>query len=205
MQFIFKVMLVFIVAILSACERHEEKALIADENWTQGQLENGLRYHIYPTNDEEVSVRMLVHVGSLQENDNQKGYAHFVEHMAFNGTRNFSGNDIIQLVEKSGKSFGRDINAFTAYQLTHYQLDLASAADLTMALTWMRDVGDGIEFDPQQVESEKGVILGEFRLSRLENKSLFEQSYLNLIKSTRLNMPTRLALRCRLKQQQRMD
>ncbi len=186
MQFIFKVMLVFIVAILSACERHEEKALIADENWTQGQLENGLRYHIYPTNDEEVSVRMLVHVGSLQENDNQKGYAHFVEHMAFNGTRNFSGNDIIQLVEKSGKSFGRDINAFTAYQLTHYQLDLASEADLTMALTWMRDVGDGIEFDPQQVESEKGVILGEFRLSRLENKSLFEQSYLNLIKSTPL-------------------
>ncbi|GAK85102.1 zinc protease insulinase family [Vibrio ponticus] len=101
--------------------------------------------------------------------------------MAFNGSRNFAGNDIIKIIEQSGKQFGPDINAFTGYQTTVYQLDLASKAQLDTGLTWMRDVADGINFDAQQVEKEKGAILGEFRFSRPENQDLYTKAYLKLI------------------------
>lgn len=97
--------------------------------------------------------------------------------MAFNGSENFSQNDVISLFEDAGVSFGADLNAYTSYQETVYQLDLPDNTQLTQALTWMRDIGDGLDIADVEVEKEKGVILGEFRYARLEDKQLADKFY----------------------------
>ncbi|MFA0309846.1 peptidase M16 [Vibrio splendidus] len=154
-----------------------ETLIQPDPAWTSGQLENGLTYHVYPDHEESVSVRLVVHAGSFQETDQQEGYAHFLEHMAFNGSKNFSQNDVIRLFEDAGASFGADINAYTSYQETVYQLDLPDNVQLQSALTWMRDIGDRLDLSSSEVEKEKGVILGEFRYARLDDKPFAEQFF----------------------------
>ncbi|MEZ9654293.1 M16 family metallopeptidase [Vibrio splendidus] len=154
-----------------------ETLIQPDPAWTSDQLENGLTYHVYPDHEESVSVRLVVHAGSFQETDQQEGYAHFLEHMAFNGSKNFSQNDVIRLFEDAGASFGADINAYTSYQETVYQLDLPDNVQLQSALTWMRDIGDGLDLSSSEVEKEKGVILGEFRYARLDDKPFAEQFF----------------------------
>ncbi|HBB9998368.1 M16 family metallopeptidase [Vibrio parahaemolyticus] len=171
--------------LLSGCALTQQSTPIQpDANWHVNQLSNGMKYHIYPTQDQEVSVRLVMHIGSFQEEANQKGYAHFVEHMAFNGSTHFTGNDVVKLFEQSGGSFGADINAFTTYQQTSYKLDLANNEKLEDALTWMRDIGDGLEFAPAQVEKEKGVVLGEWRRANPDDKSFSMHAYEASIEGT---------------------
>ncbi len=171
--------------LLSGCvvTPHSTK-IQADANWHVNQLSNGMRYHIYPTQDQEISVRMVMNIGSFQEQENQKGYAHFVEHMAFNGSTHFSGNEAIKLFEQSGGSFGADINAFTTYQQTGYKLELADPSQLQDALIWMRDIGDGLTFAPAQVEKVKGVILGEWRRANPDDKPFALNAYQASVEGT---------------------
>ncbi|MGU3840673.1 M16 family metallopeptidase, partial [Vibrio diabolicus] len=105
-------------------------------------------------------------------------------HMAFNGSTHFTGNDVVKLFEQSGGSFGADINAFTTYQQTSYQLDLANNTKLEDALKWMRDIGNGLQFAPEQVEKEKGVILGEWRRANPDDKSFSMHAYQASIEGT---------------------
>lgn len=140
----------------------QQTLLKSDPYWVTGKLDNGLTYHVYPDREQPVSVRLLVHAGSFQESEQQKGYAHFVEHMAFNGSKNFSGNDVVELFEQSGASFGADLNAYTSYQETLYKLDLPDNKNLDKALAWFRDIGDGLLLSEDEIEKEKGVILGNF-------------------------------------------
>lgn len=171
--------------ILSGCSVTPHSTPIqADTNWYVQQLPNGMRYHIYPTQDQEISVRMVMNIGSFQEQENQKGYAHFVEHMAFNGSTHFSGNEAIKLFEQSGGSFGADINAFTTYQQTGYKLELANSGQLQDALIWMRDIGDGLTFSTTQVEKEKGVILGEWRRANPDDKPFALNAYQASVEGT---------------------
>ena len=171
--------------ILSGCVVTPNSTKIqADTNWYVNQLPNGLKYHIYPTQDQEISVRMVMNIGSFQEQTSQKGYAHFVEHMAFNGSTHFSGNEAIRLFEQSGGSFGADINAFTTYQQTGYKLELANPSQLQDALIWMRDIGDGLTFSPTQVEKEKGVILGEWRRANPDDKPFALNAYQASVEGT---------------------
>lgn len=94
--------------LLSGCALTQQSTPIQpDANWHVNQLSNGMKYHIYPTQDQEVSVRLVMHIGSFQEEANQKGYAHFVEHMAFNGSTHFTGNDVVKLFEQSGGSLAQ--------------------------------------------------------------------------------------------------
>ena len=165
------------VTLIGCSSISTENRIQSDPAWASGQLENGLTYHVYRDIEEPVSVRLVVHAGSFQETEQQEGYAHFVEHMAFNGSENFSQNDVIRLFEDAGVSFGADLNAYTSYQETVYQLDLPDNTKLTQALTWMRDIGDGLDIADVEVEKEKGVILGEFRHARLEDKQLADRFY----------------------------
>lgn len=179
----------YLVAVLSTtllgCSTAPTQTLLkSDPYWVSGELENGLKYHVYPDRKQPVSVRLIVHAGSFQETELQQGYAHFVEHMAFNGSKNFSQNDVIDLFEESGASFGADLNAYTAYQETLYKLDLPDKSNLDQAITWLRDIGDGLTISPVEVEKEKGVILGEFRYSRMEDKPLSYKFYDHLVKGT---------------------
>lgn len=146
-------------------------AVQPDPSVRYGQLPNGLRFAVakHGVQPGALSLRLLVGVGSYDEADDERGVAHFVEHMAFNGTRRFGEDQLESVFAPLGVGFGRDHNAFTSQVGTSFHLDLPSAdvARLTPAFQWLRDVADGMVFDPAAVNRERGVILAE-REARLE-------------------------------------
>lgn len=173
--------------LLVGCSQPKvEVPIQQDPQWTSGALENGVRYHFYPLDDESVSIRMYVHVGSAQETEQQKGYAHFLEHMAFNGSEHFSSSDIVEFFEKTGLTFGADMNAYTSPDETVYELDLPNNVEVETGVQWMRDIADGLTLAADEVEKEKGVIQGEIRRTSPEHKSLEGKYYDFLSKGTPL-------------------
>ncbi|MCR6631887.1 MAG: insulinase family protein [Magnetospirillum sp.] len=130
-----------------------------------GRLDNGLRYVILPHGKPagRVHLSLDVQAGSLMETDEQAGLAHYLEHMAFNGTRNFPPGALIPFLQRHGMGFGGDVNAHTAHTETVFTLDLASAdqGELATGLKILRDVADGILLQEPEVEKERGVILAE--------------------------------------------
>lgn len=171
--------------LLAGCAvKQIHRPLQSDQRWITQTLPNGLTYHLYPDTEQEISIRLYVHAGSMQETAEQAGYAHFVEHMAFNGTRHYQHNDVIRMFEQSGAQFGADFNAFTGYDRTVYQLDLPNSENIDKALLWFADIADGLNFDADEVDKEKGVILGEFRASRTENLNINQQFYQHMIQGT---------------------
>lgn len=131
----------------------------------QGRLPNGLRYAVVssPATRGAVSVRLGIDVGSYDEADDERGLAHFVEHMAFNGSRSFAEDALPGIFARMGAGFGRDHNAYTSQESTTFHLDLPDVGrpQLDAAFQWLRDVADGLTFDPAAVEREKGVMLAE--------------------------------------------
>ncbi|HEV2095794.1 MAG TPA: insulinase family protein, partial [Chthoniobacterales bacterium] len=100
-----------------------------------GKLDNGLRYVVLPNHEPKgrASLRLLVLAGSLQETDDQRGLAHFLEHMAFNGSKHYAPGTLVEFFQRMGMSFGGDINANTSFDRTLYLLELAHADDATLA------------------------------------------------------------------------
>jgi len=181
------VFLSFCLLFIAACNpATESKVIQPDPDWTTGVLENGFKYHIQRMEGEPVELRLLVHAGAYQETLQQYGYAHFLEHMAFNGSKHFNENQVVSLFEEAGLSFGNDLNAFTSFDATSYQLSLPDKTSLDKALLWFRDIGDGLTLDPKQIEMEKGVVLGEIRLST-NNPSIESQIEGVLLQSTILD------------------
>lgn len=132
-----------------------------------GRLPNGVRYAVRPNREprDRVSIRMLVRAGSLDERDDERGYAHYLEHMAFNGTRRFPADSLVEYFQRQGMSFGGDSNASTNFEATVYSLELPhnSAATLQEGLAVLRDFADGMLLDEAEVEKERGIIFAEKR------------------------------------------
>lgn len=132
-----------------------------------GRLPNGMRYAIRRNGTPKGTalVRMEVETGSLDEGDGERGYAHFVEHMAFNGSRRVAEGEMVKLLQREGLAFGADTNAFTSFTETIYHLDLPKndPALLGTALMLMRETASELAFSPTSVEREKGVVLAEMR------------------------------------------
>lgn len=132
-----------------------------------GTLENGMRYYIRKNAKPEkrIELRLAVNAGSMQEDDDQLGLAHFVEHMAFNGTTNFEKNDLIDFLEKTGVRFGADLNAYTSFDETVYMLQLPTDKEglVDKGLLVMSDWATGIAFDSLEIDKERGVIESEWR------------------------------------------
>jgi zinc protease len=130
-----------------------------------GRLKNGLRYVILPNAHPpgRASLRLYINAGSLMEADDQQGMAHFLEHMAFNGTRLFPADEQLKLAQRLGMAFGRDTNAFTSFDRTVYKLDLPKTDKglVTLGLTLFREYLDGMLLEPEQIERERGVIQSE--------------------------------------------
>jgi zinc protease len=130
-----------------------------------GALANGVRFTIQPHGSGlgRISVRLIVHAGSLDERDDELGYAHFVEHMAFNGTRHYPPGKLVAFFQRLGLNFGPDLCAVTNFDHTTYRLDLPAGrtAELAEALEVLRDFADGIEFPAAELQREKGVVLSE--------------------------------------------
>jgi zinc protease len=136
-----------------------------DPTIRQGRLPNGLRYAVQQNANPKgaVSLRLGIDVGSYDEADDERGVAHFVEHMGFNGTRSFTDGKLDATFAPLGVAFGRDHNAATDFRQTIYQIDLpaANAKDLDAAVRWLRDVADGMRFAEPNVVRERGVIQAE--------------------------------------------
>ena len=132
-----------------------------------GTLPNGMKYAILKNETPKgtASVRMQVGFGSLGESDREQGLAHFIEHMAFNGTTHVPEGDMVRMLERQGLAFGPDTNAVTIFDTTTYMLDLPKTDEehLDTALFLLREVAGEIKFDPAAVDRERGVILGERR------------------------------------------
>lgn len=144
---------------------HEHSDMPPDPSITFGRLPNGFRYAVIP-NDKpagRVSMYLNVQAGSLMETPDELGFAHYIEHMAFNGSRNYAPGALIPFFQRHGMSFGGDTNAHTAWAETVYKLNLTStdADTLGMGLKVLRDFADGILFAPKEVAKELGVILAE--------------------------------------------
>lgn len=146
---------------------HELSDLNADSNVIWGVLESGFRYAILPNSEppERVSLRLYVKAGSLMEKESQRGLAHFLEHMAFNGTKHFPAGELVEYFQRLGMSFGADTNAYTTYDRTVYMLELPRNNDemLEEGLRLLRDYADGILLKEEEIDKERGVILSEKR------------------------------------------
>jgi len=147
---------------------HDVSDIPHDEGVTYGVLENGMRYAIMendtPTNT--ASVYMHVNVGSFMEAEDQLGMAHFLEHMAFNGSENVPEGEMPKILERYGLAFGPDTNAGTNFNLTVYLLNLPSAEEevVDTALFLMRETAGKLTLAPDAIDRERGVILGEERV-----------------------------------------
>ncbi len=152
-----------------------------DDEVIQGTLANGLKYYIRPNERplDRAELRLMVKAGSILEDDDQQGLAHFVEHMAFNGTENYAENDLIDYLQSTGAKFGPDLNAYTSFDETVYMLQVRtdSTEILDKGMGILRDWAGGITFDGKEIDKERGVVLGEWRSGlgaqeRMRNKTL---------------------------------
>lgn len=144
----------------------EQSDIPADPKAVFGTMENGMRYIILPNSEppQRLSMRLHVAAGSLMEQDDQQGVAHFLEHMVFNGTKNFeNANQLIREMQSRGIAFGAGVNAYTSFNETVYMLDLpdlkTNNTDLTFSI--MRDFADGALLSEKEIDEERGVILSE--------------------------------------------
>jgi len=134
----------------------------------KGRLDNGLTYYLRYNGKPEkrIELRLAIKAGSICENDQQKGLAHFVEHMCFNGTKNFRKNELISTLEEMGVQFGANLNAYTNFDETVYQLQVPSDRDdlIDKAFQVLEDWAHQVTFDEKDIDDERGVIVEEWRL-----------------------------------------
>ena len=143
----------------------EGSDLKADPKAVFGSLDNGMNYIIYPNAEPpgRFSTRLHIAAGSLMEADDQRGLAHFLEHMVFNGSRNFTAAELIPKMQRLGIAFGAHANAYTSFDETVYMLDLPNMEKETVDLTFtvMRDFADGALLKDDEIDKERGVIISE--------------------------------------------
>ncbi len=146
-----------------------------------GVLPNGLKYYLRKNNkpEQRAELRLAVAAGSMQEDDDQQGLAHFVEHMAFNGSENFTKNELVDYLESVGTRFGPDLNAYTSFDETVYMLQVRTddTEQFAKGLTVLQDWAGGLLFDEAEIDKERGVVVSEWR-SRLSAEQRMQQLYL---------------------------
>src|SRR5258706_6538248 len=139
-----------------------------DPQITVGALPNGLRYYIRANRVPQgrAELRLAVNAGSVLEDDDQRGLAHFVEHMAFNGTLHFPRLDVVNFMQSLGMRFGAHVNANTSFDETIYELQIPTdnPAVIDRSLLILEDWAQNVSFDPVEIDKERGVILEEWRL-----------------------------------------
>ena len=134
-----------------------------------GKLPNGLTYGVMRrAGTRQVSIILYVGAGSMDESENERGIAHFLEHMAFNGSKHFPPGTVMKDFADIGVSIGRDQDAETSFDNTTFSLDISEITPerLDLGFTWLRDVADGLTIEQSQVDRERGVIMSEYIGSR---------------------------------------
>ena len=154
-----------------------------------GKFSNGLTYYILENEKPEnrAQLWLVINAGSVLEDEDQLGLAHFTEHMAFNGTKNFAKQEIINYLESIGMKFGPEINAFTGFDETVYMLRLPtdSAGILEKGFQILSDWARHVSFDSAEVEKERGVVIEEWRLGRGAEMRMLDKQLPGILKDSR--------------------
>ena len=179
MKKLFAVALLFVAGAISSMAQ-QMPAIPVDPDVKIGKLDNGLTYYIrhnaWP--EQRAEFYIAQRVGSIQENDDQRGLAHFLEHMCFNGTDNFKGNEIVKWCETIGVKFGQDLNAYTSIDKTVYNISNVPTTRegiVDSCLLILHDWADGLLLEPGEIDKERGVIHEEWRMRTSAQMRMLER------------------------------
>jgi zinc protease len=159
--------------------------LPVDQSVIIGKLPNGLTYYIRANAEPKSRAELYLvnKAGSVLENDDQQGLAHFTEHMAFNGTRDFPKNQMVDYLQKAGVKFGADLNAYTSFNETVFQLPLPTdtASVFEKGFNILTNWAGYVSFDPAEIDKERGVVLEEERLRGKNAQERMQQQTLPVL------------------------
>ncbi|MGH7467596.1 MAG: M16 family metallopeptidase [Longimicrobiales bacterium] len=154
-----------------------------------GTLANGVRYYVRRNArpEKRAELRLVINAGSVLEDADQRGLAHMVEHMAFNGTRHFEKQQIVNYLESLGMQFGADVNAYTSFDETVYRLTVPTdtGTALEKAFLILEDWAHGVSFDTVEINKERGVVIEEWRLGRGADARMLDSVFPVLFKDSR--------------------
>lgn len=160
-----------------------------DPKVIKGTLDNGMTYYIRENSKPEnwAELRLVINAGAILEDDTQKGFAHLLEHLHFNGLEDFPANLLIDTLEQIGVRFGNDLNAYTSFDETVYMLKIPtdSLPLLKMGITVLENWAHKLLFDSLEVEKEKGVVIEEFRSGRSAQARMFDEHIKVLFKGSK--------------------
>lgn len=175
--------------LLSLWAQQATDAIPFDKSIRTGTLENGMKYFIKKNTKPEnrVELRLAVNVGATMEDDDQQGLAHFCEHMAFNGSKNFKKNDLVNYLESIGTKFGPHLNAYTSFDETVYMIQLPTDREeiLDKGFLVLEDWANGLSFDNEEIDKERGVVASERRLGLGADSRMFDKTFPIQMKGSR--------------------
>ena len=181
-----------VIAVLAVWQAAagKEQELPVDPELRIGRLDNGMTYYIRHNSQPQGRAEfwLLQNTGSLVEGDDERGLAHFIEHIAFQGTRNFPGIEMVEILQRNGVSYGRDINASTGFDDTRFQFsnvptDRASLLDSVLLM--LKDLSCELNFDDRAIEEERGVIQEEWRMHADQTMRTYENTLPILLSGSR--------------------
>ena len=174
--------LLAMIGILPAAwsQINREQVMPVDPKVKIGRLPNGLTYYIRHNSfpEKRVEMRLVVNTGSVMEDDDQLGLAHFMEHMNFNGTKRFPKNELVNYLQSIGVEFGADLNAYTSFDETVYILPVPTDKPglVEKGLQILEDWAHNALLDSLEIEKERGVVIEEWRLSRGAGERMMKQT-----------------------------
>ncbi len=178
-----------IVFLFTIDAQEFDKLLPTDPNVTIGKLNNGITYYIRVNKKPEkrAELRLAVNVGSILEDDDQRGLAHLCEHMAFNGTKNFKKQELVDYLESIGMRFGPELNAYTSFDETVYMLTIPTDKDsiIQKAFQVLEDWAHNVTYDSAEIDKERGVVIEEWRLGRGAEMRMLDKQLPILFKNSR--------------------
>lgn len=192
MKFLSKELIVCFVLIVAGISADAQtltaKKLTVTPDLKIGKLSNGLKYYIRKNDEpkDRAELRLVVKAGSVLETDQQAGLAHFTEHMAFNGTKNFEKQELVDFLEKSGVNFGADVNAYTGFDETVYMLQLPtdSPSVFKKGFQILEDWAHNVSFDSAEIDKERGVVIEEWRSGQGAGERIRSKTFPVLLKGS---------------------
>ncbi len=185
--------LVALLPVLVSAQEFQSK-LPNDPNVITGKLDNGLTYYIRPNHkpEKKVELRLVVKAGSILENNDQQGLAHFMEHMNFNGTTHFEKNDLVSYLQSIGVKFGADLNAYTAFDQTVYILPIPTdkPGNLEKGFQIVEDWAHNALLTGNDLDEERGVVLEESRLGKCADDRMLKKYFPKLAEALIICRPS---------------
>jgi zinc protease len=182
-------LLVLVLGLPAGVAGQRSGGLPVDSAVKMGTLSNGVRYYVRRNvrPEKRAELRLVINAGSVLEDADQRGLAHMVEHMAFNGTRHFEKQQIVNYLESLGMQFGADVNAYTSFDETVYRLTVPTdtGSALEQAFLILEDWAHGVSFDTLEINKERGVVIEEWRLGQGADARMLDSVFPILFKDSR--------------------